>query len=186
MIMSSDEKIPDPFGTDVEGTSWSAGRRGFLKVAAAALYTAMGTLLALPFLKTLITPAVMQRSQFSRVGDLDGFPVGLPVDVHFSAQAQDAFYHGEVLHVVWVLKHEDGSVDAFSPVCPHLGCHYEWNPPAGQFQCPCHASSFAKDGTVLGGPAPRPLDTLPQKIVGGTLYVRWVDYTPGIPGKVAV
>ena len=184
--MSSDERFRDLPGTEAEDTAWSAGRRGFLKIAAASLYTAMGALLALPFLKTLVTPAIMRKSQFSRVGDMNGFPVGQPVDIRFSAQAQDAFYHGEVRHVVWVLKHEDGSVEAFSPVCPHLGCHYDWNPTAGQFQCPCHASTFARDGTVLGGPAPRSLDTLPQKILGGTLYVKWVDYTPGIPGKVEV
>jgi len=184
--MPPDENGPFQAGTGKKGTALNVERRGFLKIAAAALYAAVGALLALPFIKTLLTPAVMEKTQFSKVGDLAGFPVGLPVDVPFTTDAQDAFYHGKVRHMVWVIKHQDGSVDAFSPVCPHLGCHYQWDAAAGEFRCPCHASTFAKDGKVLGGPAPRPLDSLPQKIVGGTLYVRWVHYTPGIASKVAV
>ena len=26
----------------------------------------------------------------------------------------------------------------FSPICPHLGCYYEWKPFASRFVCPCH------------------------------------------------
>jgi cytochrome b6-f complex iron-sulfur subunit len=59
---------------------------------------------------------------------------------------------------------------ALTAVCTHLGCSYkpfaqaDAAPHASGFfiqqvhaHCPCHGSIFARDGTVLGGPAPRPL-----------------------------
>ena len=184
--MGRENKDRNMTGTDTEGTTYSVKRRGFLKVTAGLLYAVIGTLLALPFLKTLITPPKTRRSGFSEVGNMDGFPVGRPVDIQFHTRVQDAFYHEEVLHLIWVVRNEDGSVTVYSPVCPHLGCYYKWNEGAGQFQCPCHASTFARDGTVLGGPAPRPLDTLPHRIENGILYVRWVDYAPGIPERAVV
>jgi len=79
MTMSTDEKFRDLTGADAQSTARITGRRGFLKTAAAALSTPVGAFLALPFLKTLVTPATMQSSKFSLVGDLVGFPVGQPV-----------------------------------------------------------------------------------------------------------
>jgi cytochrome b6-f complex iron-sulfur subunit len=52
---------------------------------------------------------------------------------------------------------------ALSMVCTHLGCSYKpFGPPNQEYplvhaRCPCHGSVFARDGRVLGGPAPRPL-----------------------------
>jgi len=172
-------------GLDQESTR-SEGRRSFLKIAASVLMSAVGLVLALPFLKSLITPPKLRKTQYSPVGKLDTFPTGQPVEPRYNTQAQDAFYNEKVSHSVWVVKHSDGSVTVFSPVCPHLGCHFQWNASAHQFQCPCHASTFSLDGKVLGGPAPRPLDVLPHRVENNTLYVRWVDYAPGIKKKVAV
>jgi Rieske Fe-S protein len=42
------------------------------------------------------------------------------------------------------------------------------------------------DGTVLGGPAPRRLDTLPVKIENGELSVEWIQYKSGTPEKIPV
>lgn len=46
-------------------------------------------------------------------------------------------------------------VYAISRVCTHLGCIV--NSAADGFECPCHGSRFRGDGTVVKGPAPRPL-----------------------------
>ncbi len=37
--------------------------------------------------------------------------------------------------------------------CPHLGCALKWNPQEHSWDCPCHGSGFAQDGTVLDNPA---------------------------------
>lgn len=56
------------------------------------------------------------------------------------------------------LFRDDKGVHAISTVCTHLGCVVKNNPEG--FECPCHGSRFAADGTVTKGPAPQPLPWL--------------------------
>jgi glycine/D-amino acid oxidase-like deaminating enzyme/nitrite reductase/ring-hydroxylating ferredoxin subunit len=51
----------------------------------------------------------------------------------------------------------DGIRHAVSASCTHLGCTVRWNSAEASWDCPCHGSRFAPDGTVLDGPADRPL-----------------------------
>jgi glycine/D-amino acid oxidase-like deaminating enzyme/nitrite reductase/ring-hydroxylating ferredoxin subunit len=50
-------------------------------------------------------------------------------------------------------RDEEGVLHLLSPVCTHLGCHVTWNPAESSWDCPCHGSRFAGDGTVIQGPA---------------------------------
>ena len=60
---------------------------------------------------------------------------------------------------IYLLALPDGSHAALSPICTHLGCTVDV---AGQrLVCPCHGSTYARDGTVLRGPAERPLRRFP-------------------------
>ncbi|RXT50441.1 2Fe-2S ferredoxin [Bosea sp. Tri-44] len=52
---------------------------------------------------------------------------------------------------------EDGTLHQCSAVCTHLGCHLQWNSLERCWDCPCHGSHFAPDGSVLNGPAIAPL-----------------------------
>ena len=54
---------------------------------------------------------------------------------------------------------DHGKLDTIGIVdnCTHLGCTFPWNPRDHQFQCPCHGSRYAADGSVIRGPAPLPL-----------------------------
>jgi Rieske Fe-S protein len=52
---------------------------------------------------------------------------------------------------VAVVRDAEG-VFAVSLVCTHLGCIVK--PSATGFDCPCHGSRFAPDGSVTHGPAP--------------------------------
>jgi glycine/D-amino acid oxidase-like deaminating enzyme/nitrite reductase/ring-hydroxylating ferredoxin subunit len=51
----------------------------------------------------------------------------------------------------------DGEIHTVSAVCTHLGCLVSWNDAETSWDCPCHGSRFDPDGTVLTGPATRPL-----------------------------
>ncbi|WP_435971568.1 FAD-dependent oxidoreductase [Streptomyces sp. Qhu_M48] len=42
--------------------------------------------------------------------------------------------------------------------CTHMGCELGFNDAEQTWECPCHGSRFAPDGTVLQGPATRPLE----------------------------
>jgi cytochrome b6-f complex iron-sulfur subunit len=50
------------------------------------------------------------------------------------------------------------SFHVISAICTHLGCTVLWKD--NEFDCPCHGSRFRPDGTVISGPAPRPLEWL--------------------------
>jgi len=66
------------------------------------------------------------------------------------------------------------NVVAYSAVCTHTGCDVtDWDREAQRFQCPCHDSQFdpANGARVVGGPAPRPLPSLPLGIDDGLLSV---------------
>jgi glycine/D-amino acid oxidase-like deaminating enzyme/nitrite reductase/ring-hydroxylating ferredoxin subunit len=54
-------------------------------------------------------------------------------------------------------RHDDGRIVAVSLTCTHLGCTVKWNAAERSWDCPCHASRFDRDGTVLEGPATEPL-----------------------------
>jgi cytochrome b6-f complex iron-sulfur subunit len=67
------------------------------------------------------------------------------------------------------LFRDAGGIYAISTICTHLGCIVR--PSAQGFECPCHGSMFAPDGTVTRGPAPRPLRWLSVSVNGGTIVV---------------
>ncbi|MFC6885538.1 MULTISPECIES: FAD-dependent oxidoreductase [Actinomadura] len=60
-----------------------------------------------------------------------------------------------------VYRGEDGVARAVSAVCPHMRCVVAFNDVDRTWECPCHGSRFALDGTVLDGPARRPLEKRP-------------------------
>ncbi len=62
---------------------------------------------------------------------------------------------------------------AVSRTCTHLGCRLHYKEEKGYLECPCHQSRFALDGTVLHGPAQRPLPRyrVEEKGMPATLFV---------------
>jgi glycine/D-amino acid oxidase-like deaminating enzyme/nitrite reductase/ring-hydroxylating ferredoxin subunit len=52
-----------------------------------------------------------------------------------------------------IARDQDGTVHAVSARCTHMGCIVHWNPAETTWDCPCHGSRFAVDGTVIEGPA---------------------------------
>jgi glycine/D-amino acid oxidase-like deaminating enzyme/nitrite reductase/ring-hydroxylating ferredoxin subunit len=54
----------------------------------------------------------------------------------------------------------DGNIYIVDTTCKHLGCEVHWNSAEKSWDCPCHASRYNYDGTVIEGPARMPLDRL--------------------------
>ena len=52
-----------------------------------------------------------------------------------------------------VARDDDGRLHVRSARCTHLGCIVGWNGADRAWECPCHGSRFAADGTVVQGPA---------------------------------
>ncbi len=161
-------------------------RRSFLKWLIGSLSAMIGLITGIPFIRAVISSAPLQKLSYAEVGDVSSLSSGQPQDMNFRVTVTDAYLQQEVTRSVWVIKHSSSDLTVFSPICTHLGCHFKWNPQTRHFECPCHGSVWSIDGKVLGGPAPRPLDTFPYKIVDGKLYVEWERFKVGIPGKVRV
>jgi Rieske Fe-S protein len=56
-----------------------------------------------------------------------------------------------------IARSTSGELHAVNAVCTHLGCIVGFNDGEQTWDCPCHGSRFALDGTVLDGPATAPL-----------------------------
>ncbi|MEU4221241.1 FAD-dependent oxidoreductase [Actinoplanes sp. NPDC026623] len=64
-----------------------------------------------------------------------------------------------------VYRDDTGTIHAVSARCTHLGCIVHFNDAETAWECPCHGSRFGIDGTVVQGPANRPLP--PQDVPAG-------------------
>ena len=68
-----------------------------------------------------------------------------------------------------VLALGGGRFSVLSPICTHRGCTVE---AAGDLlECPCHGSTYSREGTVLIGPAERALARFTATVEGNRLLI---------------
>ena len=133
-------------------------RRTFLQ-GFLALLTALGA-------SGVLYPLVRYLAPRSSANN--GNLVQIPLDRLAEGDAKFFDYAGRAAVLV---KLSGGAVVVRSAVCTHLGCIVQWQKEKGQFLCPCHAGLFGADGRVLGGPPPKPLESLPFTIADGVVRV---------------
>lgn len=61
-------------------------------------------------------------------------------------------------------RDEHGRIHQRSASCTHQGCAVKWNPFERCWDCPCHGSHFAPDGTALNAPAVEPLKEIKRAL----------------------
>jgi glycine/D-amino acid oxidase-like deaminating enzyme/nitrite reductase/ring-hydroxylating ferredoxin subunit len=66
----------------------------------------------------------------------------------------------EGLRKIAAFRDDKGQVHRVSAACTHVGCHLHWNSFERCWDCPCHGSHFAVDGTALNGPAVAALEPI--------------------------
>jgi len=72
-------------------------------------------------------------------------------------------------HIV-ITQPQPGSFKAFTAICTHEGCFVN-SVSNGTINCPCHGSKFSiKDGSVVNGPATRPLAPIAIKVEGTSIF----------------
>lgn len=122
-------------------------RRDFLKISTAGLLTASGFLglgTLIRFFSHVTEPA--SQTDFD-LGPASNYPVGSRTMIP---------------DVPALLIHTENGFSALSLICTHLGCTVESK--GDGFICPCHGSLYAKDGTVLRGPAVKHLAAMRVEI----------------------
>lgn len=60
---------------------------------------------------------------------------------------------------------------AVNATCTHKGCIVKWKSDKKQYVCPCHDAEFTANGTVIAGPADKPLIRYNAKIDKGYVLV---------------
>ncbi|MBM3810768.1 MAG: ubiquinol-cytochrome c reductase iron-sulfur subunit [Acidimicrobiia bacterium] len=147
-------------------------RRRFYIAVIYGLWAVIGAALALPASVYLfLPPAARKNEEWVEIGDVSTLPVGAPEEKIFRRNRKDGWKIMSEKATAWVSRMPDGSVVALAPQCTHLGCAYHWDEQKQNFICPCHTSAFSIDGTVLAGPAPRPLDRYQVRIQSNKLLL---------------
>ena len=104
-------------------------------------------------------------------------------------QGKDMEFRDGTGETIWTNK-KDVPYIAFSGKCPHLGCGFKWrqHKVLGQvFLCPCHLSIYDASGTVLDGPAPRPLDPLPIQVsASGEVQIIDMEFKAGTKSQTRI
>lgn len=59
-----------------------------------------------------------------------------------------------------IFKDERSRLHIINPSCTHMHCDVAWNNAERTWDCPCHGSRFATDGTVWTGPATQDLQQM--------------------------
>jgi nitrite reductase/ring-hydroxylating ferredoxin subunit len=154
--------IPSPTGSRLDPEPMP--RRDFLGLAALG---AAGSALLFALLGMLRLPKAAVLASASRKYRVT-LPASLPPGQAYVPPGRS----------VALFKDEDGAVFAISTICTHLGCIVKHIPEG--FECPCHGSRFAGDGSVTRGPAPQALPWKKVALSGGTLVVdEGVNVPPG-------
>jgi len=150
------------------------GRRQFLRLATWAIGALIGAGLGIPALAYLIGPAVRreQSEEWIPLTSVSRVELGTPTLLRTTVQRQTGWIVDEEELSVFVLTEDGREFAAMSNICTHLGCRVRWIAESEQFFCPCHNGVFDKNGAVISGPPPRPLDRYETRVEGDQLFIR--------------
>ena len=210
MDSSNDDAAPAPATPDnpappgapvppvVGGPPEEGGRREFLKSAACCVVGGLCVLAPVAAgVVVLLGPLRKPRSDGSWVmlTKLDALPAGgAPRLFQVFVERTDAWtrHARSAVGSVFLERLDETTVRAFNSSCPHLGCAVTWRKAEANYYCPCHDSSFARSGAVMGSsPSARGLDTLDVEIRGedegeDEVWVRFQDFKAGVKEKIPV
>lgn len=164
--------------------SSDTSRRSFFARATEFLGALLAGGLGIPALTYLIkAPNTVAPGGYVDVADAKLLKPGVPEEVSFQRIRKNGWKLITEKSTAWLVKLSETEVVAYSPSCTHLGCAYHWEANKNEFVCPCHTTSFALDGKVLGGPAPRPLDRYPVRTQGDRILIGTIEPMKNQGGK---
>lgn len=154
-------------------------RREFLNYSLTGLGGFMVAGMLMPMVRMAVDP-VLQKKELGADGLVNvslaiSDITDTPQRVDWEVEQVDAWHTSKVKRTAWVFKDEAGDIQAFSPVCKHLGCFVNWEGDdryPDEFFCPCHEGRYYKDGiNVPGTPPLGPLDVYEQAVENGMLFL---------------
>jgi menaquinol-cytochrome c reductase iron-sulfur subunit len=151
----------------------SLSRRDFLGIATWAIGGLISLGMGIPAIAYIIGPALkrVESQEWMRLGAASKVEIGVPTLFKTKIERQTGWITNQTELSIYVLTENGRDFTAMSNICTHLGCRVRWIADQEQFFCPCHNAVFDKDGNVLDGPPPRPLDQFEINVVDDQLYV---------------
>lgn len=148
-------------------------RRQFLGVATWSLGGLIGVIMGIPAIAYILGPALAKKedSDWMRLGSINKVELGIPTLFKVKMEHQTGWIVEAQEHSIFVLSENGRDFIAMSNICTHLGCRVRWIAEKEVFLSPCHNGVFDKQGYVISGPPPRPLDRYEVKIEGDQLFV---------------
>lgn len=149
-------------------------RRGFLKLGIISIGGLIGAALSIPAIAFIIGPALQGSSNkdWIPLGSTSKIENGKPALFKATLTAQAGWITNQQELNVYVLTEDGRDYTAMSNVCTHLGCHIRWIEEKGEFFCPCHNGVFDKQGNVVSGPPPKPLDRYTVKVENEQIFIQ--------------
>lgn len=148
-------------------------RRTFMGVATWAIGGLISAAMGIPAVAYIIGPA-LERSKaqdWIRIGSTAKVELGTPTLFKTKIERQTGWIVNETELSFYVLTDNGRDFVALSNICTHLGCRVRWIADQSQFFCPCHNAVFDREGNVVAGPPPRPLDRYQVKVEEEQLFV---------------
>jgi Rieske Fe-S protein len=137
-------------------------RRDFMKVTTGVVGGIITATVGVPVIAYMIDPALQAggKEAWVAVGKLDTFPVGAPTPFSFTRTQVNGWERTGTSYGGFVIRNSEDPKDIviLSSRCTHLGCSVNWREDVQKFICPCHDANFSKEGKVLDGPPPKPLN----------------------------
>lgn len=148
-------------------------RRKFMSLVTGAITALIGLGLGIPAIAYIIGPALKKEESqdWIRLGSTSKVELGLPTLFKTKIQRQTGWIVNEKEISVYVRTENGREFVAMSNICTHLGCRIRWIADREEFFCPCHNGVFDKDGGIVSGPVPRPLDRFDTKVEDGQLFI---------------
>ena len=147
-------------------------RRDFMKTVIFAIGGVIGAAVGVPAIEYIIGPSFKKGTEnWIELGATNKVELNTPTLFKANVTNQTGWVSSQEEISVYILTDDGQNYLALSNVCTHLGCRVRWIAEKGEFACPCHNGVFAKDGTVVSGPPPRPLNQYPTKVENGMLYI---------------
>ena len=158
----------------------SMSRRQLLNFLTGSVVAITAGSVLYPGAKFFIPPSEENDSGAVLAKDIHGKPIPAQ-QVLANPPGTRALIAGLAGEPTYLTVQDDGTLSEMGVVdnCTHLGCTFPWNEVDQQFQCPCHGSRFAPDGSVQRGPANRPLKLSRVWVDGDAIWIApWNDIDP--------
>lgn len=140
-------------------------RREFLEWVTKTNVTIIAVLYAIPAIAYIIGDSLRRRVEnWIPLGPVSKVEFGTPTLFKARVTRTAGWVSSNDEFFIYVLTENGRDFIALSNICTHLGCRVRWIADREQFYCPCHVGIFDKEGNVISGPPPRPLDRYMVKV----------------------